>query len=424
MEEKYAGRAGLERLLREISDKKLSAEDAVKRFHEIFAGEYIKTRESINQAYYQLDEENYYLTDGSCISFSVTSGPMDKNAGIASHHGTDISIMSPFSNDENSRMIPLFSEGENVFDPDAVSLDTLYDIDILPENILQLSGIDEAVLSVLPNDVRGTDVTAQKRYELLKDKALSEYQDALAYERISPFGGEDVIVIPAYDLLKVYIDDYRDDQYFYNQAMMHLACDKDFEHELKAEYRDLKDTLYVIDHIEEYRKLKILEDRHADAEEKCENLLAEKMSIRKEIADLNIQKVKLEGKRYGLFARLRGDRAGDRKLLDDIKEKVSRLNDDLQKVNEKYEAAKMHNEISALAAEELRSRLKVICYERNPDRLLKKRDYCIDRISEIDSFRKGREEVSEKLSLDERIKAAELKAEKDDRPDKGRDFDR
>lgn len=424
MEEKYAGRAGLERLLREISDKKLSAEDAVKRFHEIFAGEYIKTRESINQAYYQLDEENYYLTDGSCISFSVTSGAMDKSGGRASHQGTDIAIMSPFAKDENSRMIPLFSEGDNVLRPDAVSPDAFYDIDISPENIAQMRGIDETVLSVLPADVRDTDVTAQKRYELLKDKALSEYHDALDYERISPFGGEDVIVVPAYDLLKVYIDDYRDDPYFYNLAMIHLACDKDFEHELKAEYRDLKDTLYVIDHIEEYRKLKILEDRHADAEEKCENLLAEKMSIRKEIADLNVQKVKLEGKRYGLFARLRGDRAKDRTVLDDIKLTVSKLNDDLQKVSEKYEDAKMHNDVSALAAEELRSRLKVVCYERNPERLLKKRDYCIDRISEIDSFRKGREAGPEKLSLDERIKAAELKAEKDDRPDKGRDFDR
>ena len=407
----YESRKKLELLLKEITEKKYDAEVTFNRFCEIFAGEYKQTRESINQAYYQLDEQDFYLTDGSGISLCVYSGNMDRFGGSASHSGIDIVIKSPFSLDENgNRVITLFSEGKNVFNSESIDLESFCTIDLSIDKIKGTYDIDEAALSVLPEKVRNNKEIAAKRYELLKRKAESEYNDALAYEKISPYGGEDMVVVPAYNLLQVYIDDYKDDKYFYEQAMSFFVNDKDYESIINEEYKDLNDSLYIIENIDDYKMLAILQDKRIETEFECETLTEERAALEKRISELNIEKASLEARRYGLRSILLGERKTDKQLIEDISDKVSKLEKDYDDISQKYEAVKMDNEIAAYAADELRSRLKVPCYERNPERLLEKKDYFVARVKEIDSYRENKE-IPKKLTLDEKIKNAALEPE-------------
>lgn len=239
-----------------------------------------------------------------------------------------------------------------------------------------------------------------EKYRLLKEKALNEHEE---------------LDVPVYDLLKAYIDD--------RNLLKQLYSDPDFEDSINDEYRGLKDKLYIIDNIDEYKRLNIILDRKAETQLQLQDLLAQRNSLRKEMADLNVDKTILEGRRYGLISMFNGKRRRDKEMLENISVKLDDVSADIKKVAARYEEVKTDNEIVSLAAVDIQSRLKVPCYENNPEVFLKDKYYCLKRISEIESFREGKSS-SAKLSLDERIRRAEEGIDLLKESENSRDFER
>lgn len=70
-------------------------QDVVKveeKFKKIFENEYILRRNSINEAYYQIDIKHYYIKDSNGISLSIVAGDGDRYGERKSHIGMDMYI--------------------------------------------------------------------------------------------------------------------------------------------------------------------------------------------------------------------------------------------------------------------------------------------------------------------------------------------
>lgn len=289
----------------------------IAKFREIFTNEYFEDKYSINEAYYDYKKTSLYLKNSNGIKFSIVSGDWDRLGNAHSHEGIDLCITSKLAKDENVREgISIFFENEYKKHNLSILLDKFFDVDLSYESLIKNK--DNNIYKTLSDDVKNQDDIVNTRYNQLKKEAEYQQRDEIEYEMISPYGGLDVEIHPVSQLLYEKILKYKDDEYFYDKAI--ILFNKDYEEYLKEELNNCQHALYIIDHKKEYEDILDVEYQlllHNDHRPNIniEQVQSEKEKIESELKNLRKEYTILSTKRYRLFDIIIGTRTMDQKRM-------------------------------------------------------------------------------------------------------------
>lgn len=230
-------------------------QDVVKveeKFKKIFENEYILRRDSINEAYYQIDIKHYYIKDSNGISLSIVAGDGDRYGERKSHIGMDMYIKSQLSkSDDVSKGIYIFYENEYSKEKIANRINDFFDIDLSFENLIKND--DNNVYDTITVNIKNDPEIVNNRYKQLEYEAEQQNSEERNYSYISPYGGEDVEIHPISEILYKKINEHKKDQYFFNRAI--AMFNQEYPEYLKDKIESQEYALYIIENKEQYKKI-------------------------------------------------------------------------------------------------------------------------------------------------------------------------
>ena len=192
-------------------------QDVVKveeKFKKIFENEYILRRDSINEAYYQIDIKHYYIKDSNGISLSIVAGDGDRYGERKSHIGMDMYIKSQLSkSDDVSKGIYIFYENEYSKEKIANRINDFFDIDLSFENLIKND--DNNVYDTITVNIKNDPEIVNNRYKQLEYEAEQQNSEERDYSYISPYGGEDVEIHPISEILYKKINEHKKRSIFF-----------------------------------------------------------------------------------------------------------------------------------------------------------------------------------------------------------------
>jgi len=168
----------------------ISPINAIDKFKEMFEGQYVSEYENINEAYYEVKTQRYYIKDGCGLTLEANSGDFDRYGSSVSHVGTDIFLLSKLSkNREYGEGISLFYEDEKDMDNELEYVDTLLNEEIEEKSIVEIAQktYNDGIFNIIPEKIKNNDEIAFLRYLQLKNIAEYTHREAVDYESISPY---------------------------------------------------------------------------------------------------------------------------------------------------------------------------------------------------------------------------------------------
>lgn len=164
--------------------------NAIEKFKEIFEGKYISEYEHINEAYYEIETQRYYIKDGCGLTLEANSGDFDRDGSLVSHVGTDIFLVSQLSKNRDYKQgISLFFENEKEINDSFRYVNELLDEEIEEKSIIEIvqKTYNDGMFNIIPEEIKNNDEIAFFRYLQLKNIAEYTYKNAVEYEKISPY---------------------------------------------------------------------------------------------------------------------------------------------------------------------------------------------------------------------------------------------
>lgn len=314
----------LKELLKEFfyyldNEENITVNSTIEKFKQLFDNKYFEDYYSINEAYYNFQETKYYLKESNGIKFSIIGGDWDIFGNQHSHNGLDLVISSELSeNKEIRKGIVIFSENEFVNETYSNKLDDFFNVDLSYESIIQSR--DNNIYNTLSEDIKNSTEIVENRYHQLKQQAELQNKDEIDYELISPYGGLDVTVHAVPELLYDSITKFKNDNYFYNNAMK--LFNKEYESYLKNEINECEYALFIIEHQDEYESIfwneyEIILTNSGPGID-IENVLEGKGKIEKELEKLRKEYDELNRKKYNLFDIIKGSKKIDKNRLQEL----------------------------------------------------------------------------------------------------------
>ncbi len=172
------------------NSENINSNDAIEKFKEIFEGQYVSEYEHINEAYYEVKTERYYIKDGCGLTLEAHSGDFDRYGSKVSHVGTDIYLKSKLSKNKEYRAgILLFYEDEKDINDELENIDDILNEKIKKDNIVEMTKktYNDGLFNIIPDEIKNNDEIAFLRYLQLKNIAEYTYKNDFEYERISPY---------------------------------------------------------------------------------------------------------------------------------------------------------------------------------------------------------------------------------------------
>lgn len=298
-------------------------QDVVKveeKFKKIFENEYILRRDSINEAYYQIDIKHYYIKDSNGISLSIVAGDGDRYGERKSHIGMDMYIKSQLSkSDDVSKGIYIFYENEYSKEKIANRINDFFDIDLSFENLIKND--DNNVYDTITVNIKNDPEIVNNRYKQLEYEAEQQNSEERDYSYISPYGGEDVEIHPISEILYKKINEHKKDQYFFNRAI--AMFNQEYPEYLKDKIERQEYALYIIENKEQYKKILETESQlmfHYDITPKkdLEDIKKEREVLYEKLNNLRSELGLLKNRKYNFLEILSGKKKKDLERISEI----------------------------------------------------------------------------------------------------------
>ncbi len=168
----------------------ISPSNVIDKFKEMFEGQYISEYEHINEAYYEVKTQRYYIKNGCGVTLEAKSGDFDRYGSSVSHVGTDVYLFSALSkNIDFKEGISLFYSDEKEFNDDFEDIDLFLDEEIDEKIIVEIAQktYNDGIFNIIPEKIKNNDEVAFLRYIQLQNIAEYTHREAVDYERISPY---------------------------------------------------------------------------------------------------------------------------------------------------------------------------------------------------------------------------------------------
>lgn len=319
------------------NQKNISTDNTIKLFKNIFNNNLTSQVVTVNEPYYKLNTNNYYINDGYGIGLAKVTGTGDIGFGLNSHQGTDIYIFSELANIH----IPLFKEGKKLNDVSLV--DTLCNFNF---SVDSLSSISDYAFKFIPENIKNNEEIVKLRYKKLHYEAKNKHENDLNNFSISNNGGIDIEIHSEEYYLYNSILEHKDDSYFTQRALKLFA--DDYHEYISAKIDECQHALYMIEHKNEYYKIADYQEKIYNAQDKLYPIQKDMEVYENQIKKLSIEyrqclekNNELNKKKNNIFYFFRknnidreiSESHGDLKLLEiDIKT----INEELDKLNNQY----------------------------------------------------------------------------------------
>lgn len=310
--------------------------DFTNKFEEIFRDRYIEEYDSINEAYYQMQTQKYYIENSNGMYLEVVTGDGDIFGSEHSHYGTDIIIYSKLSKDSECRDgIIIFLESEKQECNFLEKIDAFFDVDLSKEGLEKNE--DNFIYKTLQNNEVHSEDLVVKRYTNLKQDAEHRYKDEEEYYMISPYGGLDVTFHYPDESLYNEIIKYSEDEYFLNRALN--LFQKDYPNFFNEKIDELKHILYIIEHKEDYYRIAELKDKsgntYFEASSEIEKLMVEKSCNQIKIDSILNDIEVLENKKYNIIDILFKKNLDTQIAIKKLKNKIVKIEMDITNIDKK-----------------------------------------------------------------------------------------